>query len=129
MVERSKSIDKVADSLGQLVISRYSIVPTVFGRGRSTIPVVYQIKQYTTLTTMSNYPVSPPSYGSAAAQGPKPNNKYFDEREGQEPLLASSSRNGAGGIYDQPAHDDVPDDFKVLTPSPTFISILRFSSV
>jgi FtsH-binding integral membrane protein len=61
---------------------------------------------------MSQYPVSPPSYGSAGATGPKPNNKYFDEREGQGPLLGSSSRDGAGGFYDQPAHGDVPDDFK-----------------
>ena len=67
---------------------------------------------------MSQYPVSPPSYGSAANPGPKPNNKYFDEREGQEPLLGNSSRSGAGGFYDQPAHDDVPDDFKVCHSCP-----------
>lgn len=60
---------------------------------------------------MSQYPVPPPSYGSAGTTGPKPN-QYFNEREAQEPLLGSSSRSGAGGIYDQPAHDDVPDDFK-----------------
>lgn len=64
---------------------------------------------------MSQYPVPPPSYGSAGTTGPKPN-QYFNEREAQEPLLGSSSRSGAGGIYDQPAHDDVPDDFKVSTP-------------
>jgi len=57
---------------------------------------------------MSQYPVPPPSYGTA----PKPNNNYFDERDSQQPLLGSSSRAGAGAFYDQPAHGDVPDDFK-----------------
>jgi len=42
----------------------------------------------------------------------KPSNNYFEEREAQQPLLGGSSRNGPGGIYDQPAHGDVPDDFK-----------------
>ena len=61
---------------------------------------------------MSQYPVPPPSYGSAGTS-PKPNNKYFAEREAQDPLLGEPS-SGAGGIYNQPAHGDVPDDFKVF---------------
>jgi protein lifeguard len=56
---------------------------------------------------MSQYPIPPPSYGSTS---PKNNT---NREEAQHPLLASSSH-GAGGIYDQPAHDDVPDDFKVF---------------
>lgn len=68
-------------------------------------------------TTMSasQYPVPPPSYGSAAPAA-KHNNNYFEEREAQEPLLGSSSR-GAGGYYDQPAQGDIPDDFKVCVRS------------
>jgi len=58
---------------------------------------------------MSNYPVPPPAYGSAA---PQQNPKYQSVDESQEPLLASSSRGGAGGIYDQPDQRDLPDDFK-----------------
>jgi hypothetical protein len=65
---------------------------------------------------MSQYPVPPPSYGTQ-----KPSNNYFEEREAQQPLLGGSSRNGPGGIYDQPAHGDVPDDFKVST-APTSCS-------
>jgi len=62
---------------------------------------------------MSQYPVPPPTYGSAGTT-PKPNNNYFNEHNAQEPLLGSSSRNG---FYDQPAQGDVPDDFKVFQRS------------
>ncbi|KAF7361755.1 UPF0005-domain-containing protein [Mycena venus] len=55
---------------------------------------------------MSQYPVPPPSYGAAA---PKPS-----AHEAQEPLLGSPSHQ-AGGIFDQPDVDDVPDDFKYGT--------------
>jgi hypothetical protein len=59
---------------------------------------------------MSNYPVPPPAYGPAGQQ--KPN--YSSVNESREPLLASSSRggSGAGGFYDQPDQNDLPDDFK-----------------
>lgn len=67
--------------------------------------------------TMSQYPVPPPTYGSAASS-PKSTNVWSD-REAHDPLLGSSSR-GAGGIYDQPAHGDLPDDFKV----PGYLHIL-----
>ena len=60
--------------------------------------------------TMSNYPVPPPAYGQAATEQ---NLKYQSVDESHEPLLASSSRGGAGGIYDQPDQRDLPDDFKV----------------
>ena len=59
--------------------------------------------------TMSNYPVPPPAYGPASTQQ---NSKYQSDNS-HEPLLASSSRGGAGGVYDQPDQRDLPDDFKV----------------
>ncbi|KAF8893485.1 inhibitor of apoptosis-promoting Bax1-domain-containing protein [Infundibulicybe gibba] len=61
---------------------------------------------------MSNYPVPPPSYG-ASGSSPKPN-PYFSSNHDQqsEPLISGASRSGAGGIFDQPAQDDLPDDFK-----------------
>jgi hypothetical protein len=55
---------------------------------------------------MSNYPVPPPAYGT------QQNSKYQSVDESHEPLLASSSRGGAGGVYDQPDQGDLPDDFK-----------------
>jgi len=55
---------------------------------------------------MSQYPVSPPSYGASGSAAPK---HYRDET--QEPLLGSPSREG-GGIFDQPEAGEVPDDFK-----------------
>ena len=58
--------------------------------------------------TMSNYPVPPPAYGSASTQQ---NPKYQSADESHEPLLASSSRGGAGGIYEQPDQRDLPVDF------------------
>jgi hypothetical protein len=58
---------------------------------------------------MSNYPVPPPAYGPAA---PQKTSNYHSADESSEPLLASSSRGGAGGIYDQPDERDLPDDFK-----------------
>jgi len=59
---------------------------------------------------MSNYPVPPPAYGPTAAQQ---NSNYHSVDETREPLLATSSRGGAGGFYDQPDQGDLPDDFKV----------------
>ncbi|EIW83416.1 UPF0005-domain-containing protein [Coniophora puteana RWD-64-598 SS2] len=52
----------------------------------------------------SQYPVPPPSYGTAG-----PNKQY--RNEANEPLLAGQ-RSPGGGIYDQPEAGDVPDDFK-----------------
>ena len=63
-----------------------------------------------TAVTMSNYPVPPPAYGPTATQQ---NSKYQSVDDSHEPLLASSSRGGAGGVYDQPDQHDLPDDFKV----------------
>ncbi|KAH7920151.1 hypothetical protein BV22DRAFT_1021777 [Leucogyrophana mollusca] len=56
----------------------------------------------------SQYPVPPPSY-----QGAGPSNKptYAREDDAAEPLLGRS-RSPGGGIYDQPAQGDLPDDFK-----------------
>ncbi|PPQ95324.1 hypothetical protein CVT26_008169 [Gymnopilus dilepis] len=56
---------------------------------------------------MSNYPVPPPAYGAAGS--PK-RASYQAVDESREPLLASTS--AGGGIYDQPAQGDLPDDFK-----------------
>ncbi|KAF8070455.1 UPF0005-domain-containing protein [Lyophyllum atratum] len=61
---------------------------------------------------MSQYPVPPPSYGSAGQ--PKPSNTFFEDRAAQEPLLGPSS-SGRAGIYNQPDEGDVPDDFKYGT--------------
>jgi len=58
---------------------------------------------------VSNYPVPPPAYGPAAAQQ---KSNYQPVDESREPLLATSSRGGAGGFYDQPDQNDLPDDFK-----------------
>lgn len=62
---------------------------------------------------MSNYPQPPPSYGSTS---PSPKRTNFDETA--EPLLAGQrfyqpGPSSGSGIYDQPAADDLPDDFKV----------------
>ncbi|KAE9392271.1 UPF0005-domain-containing protein [Gymnopus androsaceus JB14] len=55
---------------------------------------------------MSQYPVPPPSYGSASPS-PKQGNGRDESRD---PLIGSSS----GGFFDQP-EDDIPDDFKYGT--------------
>jgi FtsH-binding integral membrane protein len=54
-----------------------------------------------------SYPVPPPSYSSAK---PHPDGS-------SEPLLGGprATGSGAGGIYDQPAPGDLPDDFKYGT--------------
>ncbi|KAF8624942.1 hypothetical protein AX17_006968 [Amanita inopinata Kibby_2008] len=58
---------------------------------------------------MSNhYPVPPPSYG---ASGSTPKQHNISDYGAQEPLLGGPST-GPGGVYDQPAHGDLPDDFK-----------------
>jgi len=58
---------------------------------------------------MSNYPRPPPSYGAAS-----PTSKYSDQAS--EPLLGQPRLPvpgpSSGAIYDQPARDDLPDDFK-----------------
>ncbi|RDB25230.1 Bax inhibitor 1 [Hypsizygus marmoreus] len=61
---------------------------------------------------MSQYPVPPPSYGTGGAARKPTNNNFIDDSEAQEPLLAGSSSSRPGAIYDQPAHGDLPDDFK-----------------
>jgi len=54
----------------------------------------------------SNYPQAPPTYGSV------PNKPHADEAG--EPLLTRSAAGPStgGGVFEQPGHDDVPDDFK-----------------
>jgi hypothetical protein len=54
----------------------------------------------------SQYPVPPPSYGAA----PSPKRAPRSEFEEQDTLLGGPST--SGGIYDQPAHGELPDDFK-----------------
>jgi len=61
---------------------------------------------------MSHYPRPPPSYGATPAS-----HKYFGsgQEASAEPLLGDSRPQAGpshGAIYDQPAHDDLPDDFK-----------------
>jgi len=56
----------------------------------------------------SQYPVPPPSYQSA---GPSNKRTLAQDDEAAEPLLGRS-RSPGGGIYDQPAPGDLPDDFK-----------------
>ena len=59
----------------------------------------------------SPYPIPPPSYG-ASASTPKPARNL--ELDDQEPLLGGGARPASpGGIYEQPAHGELPDDFKV----------------
>ncbi|KAF8813877.1 UPF0005-domain-containing protein [Phlegmacium glaucopus] len=58
---------------------------------------------------MSNYPIPPPAYGPTGAQQ---NPNYHSVNESREPLIATSSRGGGGGFYDQPNQGDLPDDFK-----------------
>jgi FtsH-binding integral membrane protein len=59
-----------------------------------------------------SYPVPPPSYG-ASGSSPRPHHS-FTEDETHEPLLGGfrSPGQSGGGIYDQPAQGDLPDDFK-----------------
>ncbi|TFK44314.1 inhibitor of apoptosis-promoting Bax1-domain-containing protein [Crucibulum laeve] len=59
---------------------------------------------------MSQYTVPPPAYGPGSSS-PKSNYRSTDN-ESREPLLGSPRASGSGAIYDQPAHDDLPDDFK-----------------
>jgi hypothetical protein len=63
-----------------------------------------------TETTMSQYPVPPPSYG-AAGTTPKPNQNYFDERDERQPFMGPST--SAGYYAREPIPGDLPDDFKV----------------
>ncbi|KAF9067755.1 glutamate binding protein [Rhodocollybia butyracea] len=56
---------------------------------------------------MSQYPVPPPSYGSAPS--PKQSNSRDESRD---PLLGSSS---GQAFFDQPEAGDIPDDFKYGT--------------
>ena len=63
--------------------------------------------KFLTATTMSNYSVPPPSYGTTDGRR--------NGHDSQEPLLVQGSRDGFGGFYDQPAPGELPDDFKVRT--------------
>jgi hypothetical protein len=85
---------------------------------------------------MSQYPIPPPSYGSTSPSPKSPN----------APLYSSNRYQGepgsSAGIYNQPAPDDLPDDFKVRldrtlrpgaffdilhsTVSPSWIVLLRY---
>ncbi|EGO25500.1 hypothetical protein SERLADRAFT_465769 [Serpula lacrymans var. lacrymans S7.9] len=58
----------------------------------------------------SQYPVPPPSYGPSGSSN---NNKsrYSPRDDAAEPLLGRT-RSPGGGIYDQPAEGELPDDFK-----------------
>jgi len=63
---------------------------------------------------MSSYPVPPPSYQAPASPG----KNYGSAEEAQQPLLAetaTSSTAARNAIFDQPAADDLPDDFKYGT--------------
>jgi len=57
---------------------------------------------------MSQYPIPPPSYGSAS---PSPKRSNFRD-EARDPLIGSSS---GGAYFDQPDERDIPDDFKYGT--------------
>jgi len=58
-----------------------------------------------------SYPVPPPSY-RASGSTPKPARNV--ELDDQEPLLGGGARPASpGGIYEQPAPGELPDDFKV----------------
>jgi len=71
-----------------------------------------------------SYPVPPPSYG-ASGSSPRPHHS-FTEDETHEPLLGGfrSPGQSGGGIYDQPAQGDLPDDFKV-----SIRSVIPYDSV
>lgn len=61
---------------------------------------------------MSDYPNPPPSYqtGAPATKGPVATD------EAAQPLLGGGPRAGpsaGNAFFDQPAADDLPDDFKV----------------
>jgi len=59
---------------------------------------------------MSQYTAPPPSYQAP----PKAQRSYFPGEDDHEPLLGGSAASGpsSGGIYNQPAEGDLPDDFK-----------------
>ena len=56
-----------------------------------------------------HYTAPPPAY-----TGPKLS-KVPDDEDATQPLLSPTAgpSSGAGGIYDQPGFNDIPDDFKV----------------
>ncbi|KAF9010601.1 UPF0005-domain-containing protein [Cyathus striatus] len=60
---------------------------------------------------MSQYPVPPPAYNTSRSPSPK---NYHSTEDARSPLLGNSAQasSSAGGIFDQPAHGDLPDDFK-----------------
>lgn len=80
-----------------------------------TVDLIHNFHLQLQLLRMS-YPVPPPAYGSSGQKS-----YHSVEDDSRDPLLTGSSRNAASGgaIYDQPAHDDLPDDFKVHTQFPT----------
>ena len=57
---------------------------------------------------MSQYPIPPPSYGSTSPSPKSPNSPFYSGVSYHDEPGSS-----AGGIYNQPAPGDLPDDFKV----------------
>ena len=74
--------------------------------------ILHRSIPYSNFILMSNYPVPPPSYGSAE-NSPKRANFTEDA----EPLLGgqrfAAGPSSGNAIYEQPAFGDIPDDFKV----------------
>ncbi|KAH9994031.1 UPF0005-domain-containing protein [Russula vinacea] len=56
---------------------------------------------------MSQYPIPPPSYGSTSPSPKSPNSPFYSGVSYHDEPGSS-----AGGIYNQPAPGDLPDDFK-----------------
>lgn len=59
---------------------------------------------------MSQYPVPPPSYGSTSPPPKSPNLPIYSG------VSYRDEPGSSAGIYNQPAPDDLPDDFKVGPP-------------
>jgi len=58
---------------------------------------------------MSQYPIPPPSYGSTSPPPKSPNPPIYSG------VSYRDEPGSSAGIYNQPAADDLPDDFKVCT--------------
>jgi protein lifeguard len=56
---------------------------------------------------MSQYPIPPPSYGSTSPSPKSPNPPIYSG------VSYHDEPGSSAGIYNQPAADDLPDDFKV----------------
>jgi hypothetical protein len=59
---------------------------------------------------MSQYPIPPPSYGSTSPSPKSPNPPIYSG------VSYRDEPGSSAGIYNQPAADDLPDDFKVGSP-------------